>query len=106
MAMRRIELAVCAAVLATAAPVGVAQDCARPKSVTERMICSNDRVSEANQRMAFAFLNAYRRTTDDAKRAEIRARQREWEASERDVCMDVPCLLRAFDDRTLELEQN
>lgn len=83
-----------------------AQDCSRPKSNVERLICSNDRVSEANERLAFAFFLKYRRTPDDELRERIRLEQRDWETRVRDACEDVPCLLRAYDERTLYLDQN
>lgn len=88
-----------------AAPVFAAVDCGRPKSTTERLLCSNDRVSEANEQMAFAFLNAYRRANTDELRATMRTEQRTWETQVRDACSDVPCLLRVYYDRTLELDQ-
>jgi uncharacterized protein len=83
-----------------------AQDCGRPKSNTERLICSNDRVAEAAERLAFAFLAAYRRVTTDEARDTMRREQREWENDTRNACLDVPCLLRAYDERTLSLDQN
>ena len=69
-------------------------------------MCSNDRVSEAQERMAFAFFLAYRRTLNDEKREVMRTQQREWETQVRDACADVPCLIRVHDERTVELEQN
>lgn len=102
--MRRL---LCATVLfGVCASALAAVDCSRPKTTVERFLCTNDRVSEANQQMAFAFLNAYRRVGNDEKRAVMREQQREWEAQVRDVCQDVPCLMRAYYDRTLELDQN
>jgi uncharacterized protein len=89
-----------------AGPVGAAQDCSKPKTNVERLICSNDRVSEANERMAFAFFMVYRRAQTDESRDSIRREQRDWETGVRDVCADVPCLLRVYDERTLYLDQN
>lgn len=83
-----------------------AQDCSKPRSGTERLICSNDRVAEAAEKLAFAFLSAYRRATTDVERDAMRRAQREWESGTRDACPDVPCLLRSYDERTLALEQN
>jgi uncharacterized protein len=92
--------------LATAAAADAAQDCSRPKSNVERLICSNDRVSEANERLAFSFFLKYRRTPDDALRESIRLEQRDWETRVRDACEDVPCLLRTYEERILYLDQN
>ena len=86
--------------------VAQSQDCSRPKSNTERLICSNDRVGQAHEQMAAAFLFAFRRAPDDDTRDRIRREQREWETTVRDPCGDVPCLLRAYQDRTLDLQQN
>ncbi len=83
-----------------------AQDCSRPKTNTERLICSNDRVSEAHERMAVAFFMVYRRAMSDEQRGRIRLEQREWETQVRDVCMDIPCLLRSYEERTLALDQS
>lgn len=83
-----------------------AQDCSRPKSNVERLICSNDRVSEANERLAFAFFMVYRKALNDDLRERIRREQRDWETGVRDACEDVPCLLRAYEERTLYLDQN
>jgi len=86
--------------------IGQAQDCSRPKSNTERLICSNDRVGFAHELMASAFLMAFRKAPADDIRDRLRREQREWETTVRDPCGDVPCLLRAYEDRTLDLQQN
>lgn len=88
-------------------PLGAAaQDCSRPKTNTERLICSNDRVSEAHERMAVAFFMVYRRAMSDEQRGRIRQEQRQWETQVRDACMDIPCLLRSYEERTLALDQS
>ena len=56
--------------------------------------------------MAAAFLFAFRRAPADDIRDRLRREQREWEVTVRDPCGDVPCLLRAYQDRTLDLQQN
>ncbi len=89
-----------------AGTAGAAQDCSKPKSNVERLICSNDRVSEANERLAFAFFMVYRRAMNDELRESIRREQRDWETGVRDVCGDVSCLLRVYEERTLYLDQN
>lgn len=103
MTVRSVRAAVLLALLPV--PGFAAQDCGRPKTVYERIVCSNDRVSEAHERFAFAYFNHYRRAMNDELRDAIRRGQREWELTVRDACMDVPCLLKAFEERTLELEQ-
>lgn len=92
--------------LGLAAATAAAEDCSRPKNPTERLICSNDRVSDAKEQMTVAFFLAYRRLVTDEDREAMRRQQREWELKVRDACGDVRCLLDAFADRALELQQN
>ena len=99
----RMLAPICLIVIATTSQ---AQDCSKPKSNTERLICSNDRVGQAHELMAAAFLFAFRRAPADDIRDRLRREQREWEVTVRDPCGDVPCLLRAYQDRTLDLQQN
>jgi uncharacterized protein len=90
-----------AALLATV-PAGAAINCSKPnKSGVEWLICSNDRVAAADQLMSAAFRDAFRRAPD--KDALIKE-QEDWRRNVRDACNDVPCLLRAFQQRTSELE--
>ncbi len=94
-------------VLMSCAAGGVsAEDCSRPKTPAERLICSNDRVSDARELMTVAFFMAYRRLDTDERRAQMRNQQQAFEAKVRDGCTDVPCILEAYSERTLELEQN
>jgi uncharacterized protein len=51
--------------------------------------------------MAVAFRDAFLRSRD--KEALVQE-QDEWRKNVRDACNDVPCLLRAFEQRTSELE--
>ncbi|MBX9962705.1 MAG: hypothetical protein K2Y35_06615 [Burkholderiales bacterium] len=104
--MMTFRFLLAALALMSGAVVDAAQDCSRPKSNVERLICSNDRVSEANERLAFSFFLKYRRTPNDELRESIRLEQRDWETKVRDACEDVPCLLRAYEERTLYLDQN
>lgn len=104
MTMVRILAVLALAVLA--AGKASAEDCSRPKTPAERLICSNDRVSDAREHMTVAFFMAYRRLLSDELRAEMRDQQRAFEAKVREGCTDVPCILEAYAERTLELEQN
>ena len=104
--MRRLTRMLALAGLIGIAATAQAQDCSKPKSNTERLICSNERVGQAHELMATAFLFAFRRAPADDTRDRMRREQREWEVTVRDPCGDVPCLLRAYQDRTLDLQQN
>jgi uncharacterized protein len=76
-------------------------DCSKPKSPIEMLLCSNDRLSAAETLMALAFRDAFYRTEDKEK---LREDQERWTRTVRDVCNDVPCLLKAYRDRTDELQ--
>jgi uncharacterized protein len=89
-------------VLLSSACAWGAVNCYKPnKSGVEWLICSNDRVSAADEIMSMAFRDAFNRTRD--KEALIQE-QEEWRKNVRDACNDVPCLLRAFERRASELE--
>ncbi len=89
--------------LACALPVAVpaATDCSRAKTNTEKLLCSNSRLAEADQRMAFAFREAINRGVRPDVLMET---QRAWMRDERDVCNDVDCMLNAYEARISDLE--
>jgi len=81
---------------------GAATNCGKPnKTGVEMLLCSNDRVSRADNLMALAFRDAFHRTHDPEA---LLADQQRWTREVRDACKDVPCLMRAFEDRASELE--
>ena len=84
-----------------AAPCSAVTDCSRPKSKIDWMLCSNERVALEEQRMALAFRDAVNRTQD---RRKLLDEQKEWSDNVRDACNDIPCLTKAYQERTLELE--
>jgi uncharacterized protein len=85
-------------------PTGSAKaviDCSKAASNADRLVCSNNRLADAEERMAIAFRDAMRRGVD---RDKLVGTQREWKANVRDVCNDVDCLMRAYEDRAAELD--
>ena len=76
-------------------------DCGKPKTKVEWMLCSNDKAALEEERMALAFREAMNRTD---KREALMQEQRDWSVNVRDLCNDVPCLVKAFRDRMSELE--
>lgn len=80
---------------------GAVTDCSRPKTSIDWLLCSNDKAALADNMMAAAFRDAFRRTED--KDALIQDQER-WKHEVRDACNDIPCLTRAYQDRTSELE--
>ena len=97
---RGSRLAVCALILACS-PASAATDCSRAKTGVERLLCSSDRLARADQLMAMAFRDAFHRTE---RREDLLADQERWRKTVRDACNDVPCLMRAYEDRTSALE--
>lgn len=78
-----------------------AMDCSRATSNAEKMLCSNSRLMRADEALALAWRDAIRRGVDPG---ELATTQRTWLREVRDVCNDVDCMLRAYQDRTADLE--
>jgi uncharacterized protein len=89
------------AFMGRALPAAAVTDCSKAKTNIDRLLCSNDRLSLADQRMALAFRDAFNRTAD---REALIEEQQAWKRDVRDACNDVPCLLEAYQRRTSELE--
>ena len=88
-------------VLATAAPVLAATDCSRATTNVEKLLCSNQRLAEADQRMALAFRGAIHRGGNPGTLMET---QRIWIDDVRDVCNEVECMLKAYEGRISDLD--
>ena len=99
--MNRLLFLPLAIALAAPAPLLAAIDCSRAKTNTEKLLCSNSRLADADQRMAFEFREAIKR---GARPAVLMESQRTWMNDVRDVCNDVECMLRAYEERTSELQ--
>ncbi|MGH8629750.1 MAG: lysozyme inhibitor LprI family protein [Burkholderiales bacterium] len=76
-------------------------DCSRASSNADLLVCSNDQLALADERMALAFRDAMRRGVD---RNKLITTQRDWTANVRDRCNDFACLMHAYDDRAAELD--
>jgi uncharacterized protein len=89
--------------LALTPPVGglAAIDCSHAKTNTEKMLCSNTRLAEADERLAIAYRGAMRRGAD-AK--DLMESQRTWIRDARDVCNDAECMLKAYEERISDLD--
>lgn len=94
-------LATVALMLAAPVPAAAALDCSRARSNAEKMVCSNNRLMLAEERMAYAFREAIRHGAD---RSALTQSQRRWTTEVRDACNEVECMLKAYEDRTAELE--
>jgi uncharacterized protein len=87
--------------LAVPAPVLAAMDCSRAKTNSEKLLCSNPRLAQADERMALAFRGAIYRGADPSI---LMQAQRAWIHDARDVCNDVECMLKAYEERISDLE--
>ncbi len=87
--------------LAIPGPVLAAMDCSRAKTNAEKLLCSNPRLAAADERMALAFRGAIHRGTDPRVLMEA---QRDWIRDVRDVCVDVECMLKAYEERISDLD--
>jgi uncharacterized protein len=99
--MKPVLVIIACVVLCAGLPAHAIVDCSKPKSNVERLLCTSDRLAIAEQLMAVAFRDAFYRTAD--KDALVKD-QEHWRETVRDACNDVPCLLEAYQRRTLELE--
>jgi uncharacterized protein len=82
-------------------PALAALDCSRAKTNTEKLLCSNTRLAEADERLAYAFRGAIRRGADPKVLME---EQGAWIREARDVCNNVECMLKAYEDRISDLD--
>ena len=87
--------------LGVPAPVLAALDCSRAKSNAEKLLCSNPRLAEADERLALAFRGAIHRGADPKGLMES---QRVWVHDARDICNDVECMLNAYEERISDLD--
>jgi uncharacterized protein len=78
-----------------------ALDCSHAKTNSEKMLCSNSRLAEADDRLAAAYRGAMRRGADPK---ELMDAQRAWLRDSRDVCNDAECMLKAYEERISDLE--
>lgn len=76
-------------------------DCSRARSNAEKLLCSNSNLMKADEKLAFAYRQAIRRGVNPQELIES---QRTWVREVRDACNEVECMLRAYQDRTADLE--
>jgi uncharacterized protein len=101
--MNKLLLLSIALALGGPPPTLAAVDCSRARTNTEKLLCSNSRLADADQRMAFAFREAIKRGANPGVLMES---QRTWMNDVRDICNDVECMLRAYEERTSELQDS
>ena len=99
--MNKVAILFVAIALAAPGPALAALDCSRAKSNAEKMLCSSSRLAEADDRLAFAYRGAIHRGVDPKLLIES---QRTWIHDARDVCNDVECMLKAYEERISDLD--
>jgi caspase domain-containing protein/lysozyme inhibitor LprI len=77
-------------------------DCTKASLLTEQLICTNDALSTLDVRMASLYSSALARATDKEALKKV---QRAWLKTRRDVCPDVACLQRVYQERITELSR-
>lgn len=99
MRLKTIVLLLCGCIMSGGAAAAV--DCSRAKSNVDKLVCSSSVLSVAEEEMAKSYRFAMRRGVD---LRELQRTHIEWYEQVRNACNDVPCLLKAFDDRSAELD--
>lgn len=90
--------------LSTFTVTGIASaavDCSRAVTNVDKLVCTSSRLSVAEEEMAKSYRSAMRRGVD---LQELQRTHIEWYEQVRNACNDVDCLLKAFDDRSSELD--
>lgn len=82
-------------------PAWAALDCSRAQSNAQKMLCSNSRLMQADEQLAYAYREAIRRGVNPQELIES---QRTWITNARDVCNDAECMLSAYQDRISDLD--
>ncbi len=76
-------------------------DCRRARAPVEKMICSDEQLSELDARLARSYRHAVDAAADPTA---LKAAQRTWLQTERSKCIDVACLKQAYQQRLTALD--
>jgi|GEM_PF-2466293 len=77
-------------------------DCSKLISVQAQLICGDQELTRLDKRLAEIYGQNMKASSDKNR---LRANQRAWIRSSRDVCSDKPCLLRSYRRRIDELKR-
>jgi len=75
-------------------------NCAKASSRSEKMICSNEEISKADESLARVYKLALASTQD---KAALKQQQKDWLKDVRNKCQDSACLKRIYNDRLIAL---
>lgn len=90
----------CSLIIAWSIAEAASFDCTKATSGTEKLICSDKGLSEQDEMLSMAYRE---RLKTDSDKVAVKRRQIEWLKSERDLCVNVACIQKAFDKRFEEL---
>lgn len=99
MRLRMLMMVLCACAASGSAAAAV--DCSRASTNVDKLVCSSSRLSVAEEEMAKAYRAAMRRGVN---LQELQRTHVEWYEQVRNACNDVTCLMKAFNDRSAELD--
>jgi len=77
-------------------------NCVKASTKAERLICSNKELSESDVKLYQIYINALKASFD---KETFRKEQSNWRKNERDVCADIDCMLKAYNNRIKQLSQ-
>lgn len=84
----------------TARATAASFDCAKAKTATEKLLCSDDELGRLDEELAKAYGAAAKRLGDGGG---LRKAQATWRQRQRDACKDAPCLRARMQERIDEL---
>ncbi|HQN19619.1 MAG TPA: lysozyme inhibitor LprI family protein [Syntrophobacteraceae bacterium] len=81
--------------------VGAGFDCTKASSKSEKLICSNEKLSSLDDRLGEVYGRALKKSPD---KEALKREQVNWIKSKRDACPDAPCMAAAYEARISALE--
>jgi uncharacterized protein len=102
--MRGIRVCICVSafcLMAMNSVQGAGFDCSKASTDAEKLICSDQNLSALDGRLTEAWRQALKKSSD---KETLRKAQQEWIKTGRDVCPDVPCMQKAYEERIAVLQ--
>ncbi len=78
-------------------------DCAKASTATEKLICSDTKLSALDEQLTAAYKTASETATD---KSALKTQQRDWLKQKRNACTNVDCLTKTYQQRIDELNQS
>lgn len=77
-------------------------DCSKSSNGVERLICSNEKLSEDDVKMTQVYTAVLNSSSD---KVTLKREQNAWRKNERDACVDVDCMDKAYQQRISQLSR-